>query len=84
MTRYLVLLCERGDLDLDLVSFSATRVTSGSGVVNVPREDSPLDGLDNGDVGETIDDEGLDVFITKQLLPRLSSAKHFLKCFNKI
>ena len=70
-------------MDLDLVNFSATRVTSGSGVVNVPLEDSPLDGLETGVVVETIEEEGRDVFITK-LMPPLSSVKHFLKYFNKI
>ena len=70
---------------LDLANFSATKVTSGRGVVRVPLEDSALEGLEVGGVVDTIkEEEVLDVFITKQLLPRLSSAKHFLKCFNKI
>ena len=71
-------------MDLDLANFSATRVTSGNGVVNVPLEDSALDGLERGDVGDTVEEEGLAVFITTQLLPRIYSVKHFLKFLNKI
>ena len=74
---------------LDLANFSATKVTSGRGVVRVPlEEDSALEGLEVGGVVDTIkEEEVLDVFITKLFIAlnaQYLSVEHFLKCLNKV
>ena len=63
-TLYLLLLTLLERRDLDLLKFSATRVTSGRGVVGVVG----LAGLESEDVVVTREDvDGLDVFITNTL-----------------
>ena len=63
-TLYLLLLPLLDRSELDLLKFSATKVTSGRGVVGV----SGLDGLEMEDVVVTTEEEdGLDVFITNML-----------------